>query len=90
MLTDKFEPKLIEINHQPSLTASSPLDYIIKKCLLLDVFSLLNIDSKDKEMHLNSQRETDPQNSLRGFELKGARKEINVTGWPTPVNDKEV
>jgi hypothetical protein len=67
MFTSKFEPKLIEINHQPSLTASSPLDYIIKKCLIVDVFTLLNIDAKEKELYLNSQRDTETQSCLRGF-----------------------
>lgn len=69
MFTTDFEPKLIEINHQPSLTSSSPLDYIIKKCLILDVFSLLAIDSKEKENYLMSQRDTDGQSpsGLRGF-----------------------
>lgn len=46
MIDDTLEPKLIEINHQPSLTSSSPLDHVIKKCLLIDVLNLLNLDSK--------------------------------------------
>jgi len=46
MIDEKMEPKLIEINHQPSLASSSPLDHVIKKCLLIDVFNLLNLDSK--------------------------------------------
>jgi hypothetical protein len=57
MLTDKFEPKLIEINHQPSLTASSPLDFVIKKCLVMDVFGLLGVDSRQKERYLSEKKD---------------------------------
>lgn len=79
MIDDEFEPKLIEINHQPSLTASSPLDYIIKKCLLMDVFNLLRIDSREKERYLSSKKELGSVGSYRGFETRGERREKGDT-----------
>ena len=43
MLDYKCRPWLLEINHSPSFTTDTPLDYKIKKNLLMDVVSLLNL-----------------------------------------------
>lgn len=86
MIDDNFEPKLIEINHQPSLTSSSPLDYIIKKCLLIDIFNILNVDSKEKQQYFMSQRDLDSVATHRGFEVKGAKKQFH--GVSNVVNQK--
>lgn len=43
MLDYKLRPWLLEINHSPSFTTDTPLDYKIKKNLLMDVISLLNL-----------------------------------------------
>ena len=58
MLLDNFEPKLIQVNHQPSLQTGSPLDYIIKKYLLIDIFNLLNINSMEKKTYLDKLHRT--------------------------------
>jgi tubulin polyglutamylase TTLL6/13 len=43
MLDYKLRPWLLEINHSPSFTTDTPLDYKIKKSLIMDVIQLLNL-----------------------------------------------
>ena len=45
MLTDLLEPILIEVNHTPSFETSTPLDYKVKKNLIIDSFNLMRINS---------------------------------------------
>lgn len=44
MLDHKLTPYLLEINYTPSFTADTPLDRHIKKSLIADTFSLLNVN----------------------------------------------
>lgn len=46
MLDNNFKPYLIEVNHTPSFTTDTPLDFTIKRNLILDTFNLLNISHK--------------------------------------------
>jgi len=43
MLDDKLKPWILEVNHSPSFSTDSPLDFKIKKNLIADVLQLLNI-----------------------------------------------
>lgn len=49
MLDDNLKPWLLEVNHTPSFSADTPLDYHIKKCLLLDTLILENITWKSRK-----------------------------------------
>lgn len=51
MLDYKLRPWLLEINHSPSFTTDTPLDYKIKKNLLMDVISLLNMNVQRKKAY---------------------------------------
>jgi tubulin polyglutamylase TTLL6/13 len=44
LIKEDFEPLLLEVNHSPSFSTDSPLDLIIKKCLILDTLNLLNLN----------------------------------------------
>ena len=44
MIDRKFKPWLIEVNQSPSFKTESALDYDVKKAVLRDAFSLLNIN----------------------------------------------
>jgi tubulin polyglutamylase TTLL6/13 len=44
MIDHHFKPWLIEVNQSPSFATDSPLDYEVKKSVLRDTFSLLNVD----------------------------------------------
>jgi tubulin polyglutamylase TTLL6/13 len=52
LLTNDFEPKLIEINHTPSFSADTPLDKKIKKNLIADTFKILNINLQNKRQKI--------------------------------------
>lgn len=41
---------LLEVNHTPSFSTDSPLDWNVKKNLILDTLILLNIKQKDKKI----------------------------------------
>lgn len=42
-LDEKLKPWIIEVNHAPSFTTDSPLDFKIKKGLITDTIALLNL-----------------------------------------------
>jgi tubulin polyglutamylase TTLL6/13 len=44
MIDKNFRPWLIEVNQSPSFATDSPLDYEVKKAVLKDTFSLLNLN----------------------------------------------
>ena len=43
-----YKPYLLEVNHTPSFTADTPLDALIKKNLIRDTITLMNINLKVK------------------------------------------
>lgn len=50
MITSGMKPYLIEINHTPSFQTGTPLDYKVKKNLIIDTLKLMRITSKNKKM----------------------------------------
>ena len=48
MLNNKGDPFLIEVNHTPSFSTDTPLDYQIKRNLIKDSLVLMNISVKKK------------------------------------------
>jgi len=53
ILIDKnFRPWLIEVNQSPSFATDSPLDYEVKKAVLKDTFSLLNLNQERREQYI--------------------------------------
>lgn len=42
-LDDKLKPWILEVNHAPSFTTDSPLDFKVKKNLIADTIRLLNL-----------------------------------------------
>ncbi len=46
MLDSNLKPYLIEVNHTPSFTTDTPLDFQIKKHLILDTLILLDVRNK--------------------------------------------
>ncbi len=60
MLDHKLNPYLLEINYTPSFTADTPLDQYIKKNLIADTMTLLNINEKSKK-DLKAKRDREIQ-----------------------------
>jgi tubulin polyglutamylase TTLL6/13 len=42
-LDENMKPWLLEVNHTPSFTTDTPLDYHIKKSLILDTLIMQNV-----------------------------------------------
>ncbi len=50
MITADMKPYLIEINHTPSFETGTPLDYKVKKGLIMDTLKLMRITGKNKRL----------------------------------------
>ncbi len=57
MITNDLKPYLIEINHTPSFETGTPLDYKVKKNLILDTLKLMRITSKNKKSLFEKAKE---------------------------------
>ncbi len=44
MIDNKLKPYLLEVNQSPSFATDSPLDYKVKKNVVVDAFKLLNFN----------------------------------------------
>lgn len=49
MIDKNFKPWLIEVNQSPSFRTDSALDYDIKKGMLKDAFTLLQINQEKRQ-----------------------------------------
>lgn len=54
-LDDKLKPWILEVNHSPSFSTDSPLDFKVKKNLIADATTLLNL-SYFKKMKYKKQK----------------------------------
>ena len=52
MVDENLKPWLVEVNHSPSFSADSCLDYRIKKRLIQDTFILINPAKKVKKRYI--------------------------------------
>lgn len=52
LIDHKLKPWLLEVNHAPSFSTDTPLDYDIKKSVLSDAFALLDVSRKSKQKHI--------------------------------------
>jgi tubulin polyglutamylase TTLL6/13 len=48
MLDENLKPWILEVNHSPSFSTDTPLDFKIKKNLMTDTLHLLNLSIKKK------------------------------------------
>lgn len=52
ILDSEARPYLLEVNHAPSFNTDTPLDYLLKKQLLIDTFQLLGASISDKKQKI--------------------------------------
>lgn len=57
MLDSKLKPWLIEVNHTPSFTTDTPLDYKIKYGVINDALKLIDVSVKNREKFENKPNE---------------------------------
>ena len=67
MVKEDGQPILLEVNHSPSFCTETPLDLLIKKSLILDTLTLLNLNYEDKINYIKSRNEQDNISSSQIF-----------------------
>lgn len=50
MIDTELKPYIIEINHTPSFETGTPLDYKVKKNLIIDTLKIMRITGKNKKI----------------------------------------
>ena len=69
LLDYKLRPFLLEVNHSPSFTTDTPLDQRIKRGLIRDAITLLNLNPQRKEEYKRRKAEELQQRVLTGKKL---------------------
>ncbi|TNJ26674.1 Tubulin tyrosine ligase [Giardia muris] len=57
MIDGSFKPWLIEVNHSPSFTCDTPLDYRIKSTLINGVLDIVNVTNGDRRQYARLERQ---------------------------------
>ena len=70
MLDYKLKPWLIEVNHTPSFVTDTPLDRYIKKNVIKDSLTIMNISQENKIKFKNKKRIELQKRVLTGKKLK--------------------
>ncbi len=53
MINSADEVKLLEVNHSPSFTTSTPLDSLVKNNLVRDTLKIMNINRTERDKTMN-------------------------------------
>jgi len=79
MIDNNLKPWLIEINQSPSFGTDSAFDLSLKKKLILDTFSLVNLTSERKAIYMEEKMRTlGTRTKLSYDEKEKRRKEIDT------------
>ncbi|CAD8064847.1 unnamed protein product [Paramecium sonneborni] len=70
LIDSSLKPYLLEVNHTPSFTADTPLDQFIKKSLIADTITLMNINLKTKNESIQQKKDEMQKRVLTGKKLK--------------------
>jgi tubulin polyglutamylase TTLL6/13 len=65
-LDETLKPWILEVNHAPSFVCDTPLDTKIKRGLLLDVISLLNLSVVKKHKYKREKAKEFEKRALKG------------------------
>ena len=80
MIDENLRPYLLEVNQMPSFATDSPLDFKIKKGVITDTLSLLNLTNKFRQQVIKQKKE-DQQRRLMS-------KISNAAATPKKVTEK--
>jgi tubulin polyglutamylase TTLL6/13 len=75
ILDSKARPWVLEVNHTPSFTTDSPLDWKVKKKVIKDTLTIMNISSAHKTKFLKKQKEEILKRALTGKLEKETKEE---------------
>ena len=70
ILDKQLKPYLLEVNHAPSFNTDTPLDFMIKKQLLIDTFKILGMSVDEKRRILQNMHDMKHQRLLQKQTLK--------------------
>ena len=91
LLDSKLKPWVLEVNHSPSFTCDSPLDFQIKESLILNTFKLLNIQSSDQKRFNRIEKAQAKRRLLGdlGAAVKGKRKLPTVSAKDVEAAERD-
>ena len=75
ILDQNARPYILEVNHTPSFTTDSPLDWKIKKRVIKDALVLMNIRARERKQFLKKQKEMVMKRALTGRLEKETKEE---------------
>ena len=65
-LDDQLKPWILEVNHAPSFSTDSPLDFKVKKNLIQDVIKLLNLSYWKKMKYKRQKAQEFQKRAIKG------------------------
>ena len=83
MIDEKLKPWLIEINHAPSFSTDTPLDFKIKKDVIADTLQLLQMCPKKKQAlkSMYQQYLNDRKGATFEYSLKSKENEMDTNQY---------
>ena len=78
LIDSTLKPFLLEVNHTPSFTTDTPLDSFIKKNLIRDAISIMNINVKTKNEIIQQKKDEMQKRVLTGKKTKISQEEKKV------------
>ena len=78
ILDSNLNPYVLEVNHTPSFTTDSPLDFLIKKSVISDTLRLLNIHPNNRKIFNRKQKIEVLKRNLTGKIEKISIEEKNL------------
>lgn len=66
ILDKKLNPYILEVNHTPSFSTDSPLDRVIKKRVISEALTLVNVSLSNRKKYLKKLKEDILKRSLTG------------------------
>ena len=73
-LDKKCKPWLLEVNHTPSFSTETPLDYQIKKEVIEDTIKILNMNVKRKNKYVSQMRQEQQRRVYTGKSKLGTEE----------------
>ena len=75
ILDSALKPWLLEVNHSPSFTTDTPLDKKIKRQVISEALTLLNVNPKTKRRYLAHKTVEIQQRAIQGKQVKETKEE---------------
>ena len=74
ILDSKLKPWVLEVNHSPSFSTDSPLDWKVKKKIIRDALTLVNVKAKHRKMFWKENKVEIMRRALTGKVERGSKE----------------